>query len=122
MPKAKVEALIKVCARLILATVFGVRPLNGDCRVVQANGGKIAGSVTAAVTHVVAAELGTGKAEKAAEKGVPIACAAVCCALLSFVARAGLPVVKESWLQASIDAGKPVSDKKHMLTEGDGDE
>jgi hypothetical protein len=88
-------------------------------------GWQIAGSVTGAVTHVVAAELGIGKAEKAAEKG-----ARFClnpdvlhlgADLILSTRIVGLPVVKESWLQASIDAGKPVTDKKHMLTE-DGDD
>ena len=39
-------------------------------KLIKANGGKISGSVTAAVTHVVAADPSTGKATQAQEKGL----------------------------------------------------
>ena len=38
-------------------------------KLIKAAGGKIAGSVTKAVTHVVAAGLGTGKADEGKAKG-----------------------------------------------------
>ena len=43
-------------------------------KLIKANGGKIAGSVTSAVTYVVAADASTGKASQAQEKGEPALC------------------------------------------------
>jgi len=60
---------------------------------IRDNGGKIAGSVTGAVTHVIAADTGSSKASKAADKG--------------------LPVLQESWLDACIAAGKLVDEGDH---------
>jgi len=68
-------------------------------KLIKSNGGKVAGSVTSAVTHVIAAEEGTAKAQEATDKG--------------------LPVVKESWLDACVAAGKKIDVSKHTLSGGD---
>lgn len=89
---------------------------------------QIASSITGAVTHAIAAAMGTGKADKAQEKGDDSASNAIvlaCCLRATSVAVphlpranrfvvgiAGIPVCKESFLQASIDAGKLATDKK----------
>jgi len=56
---------------------------------IKDNGGKIAASVTKAVTHVVAADINSKKAAEAKTKGIPL--------------------VKESFLDESINAGKLVT-------------
>ncbi len=81
-------------------------------KMIKAAGGKIAGSVTSAVTHVVAEALGTGKVHRCF-----ITVANHRCQASEGVDR-GLPVVKESWLDESIASGKQASGKEHFWANG----
>jgi len=71
-------------------------------KLLEENGGTVAGSVTAKVTHLVGSDAGTGKAAKAVEKGIP--------------------VVTEEWVDKSVEEGAPSTDTSLMLSSGGADD
>ncbi len=83
-------------------------------KMIKAAGGKIAGSVTSAVTHVVAEALGTGKVHVFSRGNLPYSLKQANEGL-----ERGLAVVKESFLDASIASGSLVTDKQHFWGGGD---
>lgn len=116
MPKAKVEALIKANGGKVTAREADqIEPLTdcfdqdrglGDWRCDARCGGR--------ARH---RQSGQSRRERYSTE--------LSCRLLRPIgpdlAPVGLPVVKEAWLMASIDAGKPLTNK-HMLTEDGGDD
>ena len=70
------------------------RPQAEIKRVIATRGGKIANSITKDVTHVIAA----GPSEKTRKAAI-----------------SGLPILTEEWLDASIEAGEPLTDKRYSL-------
>jgi len=69
---------------------FDTNTQSGLKTLIEKNGGSTANSVTQLVTHLVASALGTAKADKARELG--------------------LPIVSEQWVLDSIAQGEPADD------------